>query len=184
MDLIKELAKQHGVKTTEEVAALNERMIKHIKIEDRLYKVEMLKGRKGFHIAWKLKDIGILLTGQAFDGLKNEDSFIEPPQTFTQLAMILCDGMDKHDVESMVLDEILANVSIKNGDDWMKVDWDEYLVANYSDLIPLLAFALKENFSSFFTGSGMMPSFLTKIMSFLGSKEDHAEKDMKEDSNS
>ena len=172
MSFLTNLAQQHGIKTQDQLKELNDRYYKHIEIEDELFKVKMVGGRKGVNIALKLKSIALPLIGQGVDGVKAENMAYETPQTFTQMALMLCQQMEHASIESLILDEILYEVSIKDGDNWVKLDWDEFLIANYSTLIPLLTFALKENFQSFFTGNGMMKGILSKLRTMLSSQED------------
>lgn len=174
---LKELAAQHGIKTTDKIAALNEKSYKHIEVEGNLYRVKMLGGRKGVSIALRLKSIALPLIGQGFDGVKAENNFVELPRTFTQMAMILNEQMDSVGVESLIFDSILFDVSIKEGDSWKAIDWDEHLMGNYGCLIPLLTFALKENFSSFFTGSGMMKGILSKVQNLWDSNQEYTQDD-------
>lgn len=175
MGFLEDLAQQHGIKTQDQINELNDRYYKHITIGDDIFKVKMLGGRKGVSIALKLKSIALPLIGQGVDGIKAEKVAFETPQTFTQMAMILCQQMEHASVETLILDDILYEVSIKDGDRWVKLDWDEFLIANYGALIPLLTFALKENFESFFTGNGMMKGILSKLRTMLTSQEDTPE---------
>lgn len=174
---LKDLAAQHGIKTQEEVALLDEKFHKHVDINGQLFRVKMVGGRKGVSIALKLKSIALPLIGQGFDGIKNENAYLEAPQTFTQMAVLLNDMMERQDVENLLLDQVLHDVRIKEGDDWVKIDWDEFLIANYSVLIPLLTFALKENFQSFFTGSGMMKGILSKLQNLWDSNQESTHED-------
>lgn len=180
---LNDLAKQHGIKTQDEIQELNEKYYKHIEINDNLYKVKMIGGRKGVGIALKLKSIALPLIGQGLDGLKQEHKYFEAPQTFTQMAMILCQQMEHNEIESLILDSILYEVSIKNNQTgkFEIIDWDEFLIANYGALIPLLAFALKENFQSFFTGNGMMKGILSKLQSLWGSSQEDIPEDIEND---
>ena len=178
---LNELAKQHGIKTQEEVQELNEKHYKHIEINGDLYKVKMIGGRKGVGIALKLKAMALPLIGQGLDGLKQENNYFEAPQTFTQMAMILAEKMEHHEIENLILDSILYEVSVKKGSKFEVIDWDEFLIANYGALIPLLAFALKENFQSFFTGNGMMKGILSKLQNLWESKQEDIPEDTEND---
>lgn len=175
------LAKEHGIKTQDEIQELNEKFYKHIEINGDLYKVKMIGGRKGVSVALKLKSIALPLIGQGLDGLKQENNYFEAPQTFTQMAMILTQQMEHHEIENLILDSILYEVSIKKGDKFEVIDWDEFLIANYGSLIPLLAFALKENFQSFFTGSGMMKGILSKLQNLWESSQASTQEDTEKD---
>lgn len=169
-DIIKELAAQHGIKTQAEIEALNSKSEKYIQIGDNTYKVRLISGRKGIQIALQLKSIALPLLGRALDGLKDEDDFIETPKTFTEMATMLTYSLGEQDMDKLIFDDILFDVKLKEGDEevYKAINWDEFLIGNYGDFIPLIAFALKENFSSFFTGSGMMKGIQEKIQAFLG----------------
>jgi len=167
-DLVKQIAAGYGIKTQDEIEALNSKMEKHIQIGDNLYKIKLISGRKGIQIALQLQGIALPLIGRAIDGLKDEDDFIETPKTFTEMATMLTYSLGEQDMDKLIFEDILYDVRIKEGDVYKPVDWDEYLIGNYGDFIPLIAFALKENFSSFFTKSGMMKGIQEKIQAFLG----------------
>lgn len=171
-NIITQAFAQQGIKSQAEIDALNSKSTKHIQIGDELFRVKLIGGRRGVQIALKLKQIALPLLGRAFDGLKDEDDFIETPKTFTDMAVLLNHSLDDSNIDSLIFEDILFDVQIKHGDSYIQINWDEYLMANYSCLIPLLAFAIKENFGSFFTGSGMMKGILGKITNLLGSSQD------------
>ncbi len=170
--VITEAFAQQGIKSQAEIEALNSKSTKHIQIGDDLFQVKLIGGRKGVQIALKLKQIALPLLGRAFDGLKDEDVLIETPKTFTDMAILLNHSLDDANIDSLIFEDILFDVKLKHGDQYIQINWDEYLIANYGCLIPLLAFAIKENFGSFFTGSGMMKGILGKITGLLGSSQD------------
>lgn len=176
--IISEIFAQHGVKSNKELEALNSRLLKHVDLDGVTYQVKLLGGRKGIPVALRLKKIALPLIGRALDGLKDEDDFIETPKTFTDMAVLLNHSLEESHIESLIFDDILFDVKVKVDGEFKDIDWDEYLIGNYSCLIPLLAFAIKENFSSFFTGSGMTKNILSKIGSLLVSSQDKPQDEM------
>ena len=169
-NIVQELAAQHGIKTQAEVEALDSKNVKHLQIGENTYSMKLIGGRKGIQIALQLKGIALPLIGTALDGMKNEDDYIETPKTFAEMATRLSYSLAERDMDKLIFEDLLFDVKLKKkGEDTFKViDWDEHLTGNYGDFIPLIAFSLKENFSSFFTGSGMMNVIREKIQAFLG----------------
>lgn len=163
MSSISEMANKMGMQTQSQMSEKEAKSWRTVEINGDTYQYKLL-GRRGIKVALKLKGVALPILGKAFDGMKQDDIY-EAPQTFTDMALILNEMMDKYDVESLVMDDILYDVRF-NGE---KIDWDDHLMGDYSCLIPLIADALKENFGSTFTGGGMMKSIQDRVASILGS---------------
>ena len=172
-----EFANKHGVQTETQLAEKEKTAWRDIKIGEDTFSVKMIGGRKGIAVSFKLKGIALPLLGRQVDGAMSEDT-LEVPTTFLDMANILTEQMYRTDMDALIFDDLLYAVKF-NGEDIK--DWDEFLMCNYGCVVPLLAFTIKENFDSFFTGSGMMTSFLAKFKTMLGStKEDLPQKTTEE----
>lgn len=178
MATLEEVARQQGILPSEEQKAKDLKGWKTTEINGKRVDIKMLKGRtKGIGTAMKLKKIALPLIGRGFDGLQ-EDDYLEPPKTFTEMAVILSDQMERTDIDSLIFEDLLAEVKV---DGELITDWDDYLMCNYGELIPMLAFAVKENFSSFFTGVGLMKKLQAHLqnlwVSEKGSQEESTNKE-------
>jgi len=158
---------EHGIKSIEE----ENKSYRQIKISGTVYRLKLLCGKKGFTTALKLKKIALPLIGRGVDGLKSDD-FIETPTTFTDMAMLLSNILDEQDMEDLVFNTLLKDVQIVTDKGSTNIDWDEHLMGNYACLIPLLTFSLQENFSSFFTESGMMKGILDRVSKMWRNQEE------------
>lgn len=121
---------------------------------------------EGIPIARRLFSIIAPAVGGTFDGIKEEDSY-GTPRTFTELALTLCQQLDKSEVVQIIV-TLLNNLEV----DGKVVDLDEYFAANYGEMIEILEFSLKENFSTFFTGNGMSQRFQKVIAMILSGSTD------------
>lgn len=176
MSTLEQYAQQAGVLPTQEQKDKDARAWKKTEINGKVVEVKMLKGRtQGVQVALKLKGMALPLIGRGFDGLRDEDS-LEPPKTFTEMALILADQLENNDVDNLIFENLLANVKV---DGLLVTDWDDYLQCNYGELVPMLSFAVKENFQSFFTGNGWMTKIQTVAQKILGLKEDSQEESTK-----
>lgn len=112
----------------------------------------------GIPVARRLFNIVAPIVGGTLDGIKHDDFIHGAPKTFSELALTLCNQLGEADVSSLIF-TLLEGMEV----DGKKVDLDEYFSANYDEMIEILEVALKENFSSFFTGSGMKQRFLQAV---------------------
>lgn len=135
------------------------KQFKTITIDSNTYQLSMLKGREGFRTAMELGKVVAPVLGATFDGVRHDDYIHGAPRTFTQLALLLIDQMDKIDVESIIFDRLLRGMAV-NG---KEVNVDEFFMSNYSVLVEVIAFALKENFGDFFGENGFKARFLETV---------------------
>lgn len=110
-----------------------------------------------------LLDIAAPLLGGTLDGVKNDDLFNNNPRNFTNLALTLCEQLDKVNVVDLVV-ELTEHIYI----DGNPVDFDEYFSDNYAELVEILEIVIRENFSSFFTGKGISHRFMATVKEMLG----------------
>ena len=168
MSKLQDIANAQGLQTETQMTSKEAKRWRTTVIGDKRFDIKMVGGRKGISVSLKLKGILLPIIGRGFDGLKQED-YIESPRTFTDMAVLLTELLDRTDMETLIFDDLLFDVKV----DGEKIeDWDDYLTANYSDLIPLLTFVVKENFQSFFTGNGMMKSIQAKLQNLWGSEQE------------
>lgn len=177
MATLQQLANKAGILTEDQLAAKESLLWKDIKIGEDTYSVRMIGGRKGIAVSLKLKGIALPLIGRQVDGAMSEET-LEVPTTFTDMANILTEQMYKTDMDSLIFEDLLYKVKVNNEE---ITDWDEYLTCNYSCIVPLIAFAIKENFESFFTGSGMMNGILAKFKGILQSNQEDIPQKTNED---
>jgi hypothetical protein len=86
------------------------------------------------------------------------------PKTFSDLAMTIVESVDQLDVEALILD-FTKELRV----DGEAVDFDEFFSANYSELLELLEFCLKENFPDFFPKDGTTPQWVSKLINLIPS---------------
>lgn len=77
---------------------------------------------------------------------------------FMAIAYTLTEGLEDFDINALVL-RLLDQFTI-NG---MQQNFDDYFVANYAELVEILAFALKENFGSFLELRGFAEKYLPML---------------------
>lgn len=130
-------------------------------INNKQFRIKKLPALKGLQISTRLAKIILPLAGGTFDGLKADTTF-QTPRNFTHLALTLCDQIDNINLEDLSL-QLLNDLYV----DGNPVDFDEYFSANYGEFVEVLAFALQENFSSFFTQSGITRLFKDKILKLM-----------------
>lgn len=133
------------------------------------YIINILKGRDGIRLFNKLKNVLLPLIGGTIDGIKQEDVSFSKITTFSDLALILCDQLDKIDVEDTILTLLKDCQYEKKGDIPKTVNFDIHFAANYGELLTVLEFALKENFGSLFMGKGIHLRLMETVTKVMGS---------------
>lgn len=124
--------------------------------------IKLLRTTIGIAVAKKLLNLVAPAVGGAADGMRHDDFVHGAPKSFTHLALTLCDQLDKVQIESIIT-VLLEDMYI----DGNEINYDEYFMANYGELIEILEFALRENFNTFFTGKGIKARFLKTIQGML-----------------
>lgn len=123
--------------------------IKKKKIGKHTYQIELLPAKAGFSMAMKLSKVLIPLLGSGFDAFE-EDS----EGGFTRMSLIVVEQMEQVDMAAIV-DDLLEGMAV-NG---QTVNFDDHFRANYGELVEVITFAMKENFSSFFEAKGLTARF-------------------------
>lgn len=109
---------------------------------------------EGLAVARRLLNIIAPAVGGTLDGIRHDDMLHGAPRTFTEMALTVCKQLEQAEVGSLVY-TLLKEMEV----DGKEIDLDDYFGANYGEMVEVLEFSLRENFSSFFTGNGMKARF-------------------------
>lgn len=115
-----------------------------------------------------LKLILPVMGGLADEMFAEESS--STPKTFSEMAMRILGQLDSFDTVNL-LKRLLKDASV----DGKSIDFDTYFMDNYGELILIVEFALKENFQSFFRGTGLKTRFFKALGAMT--EQDQAESD-------
>lgn len=120
---------------------------KGVAIEGKVYSVKLLPATQGLGLALKLIKTFLPTLGAWADGEKKEGLILpEDNSMFSEMAILLVSQLDKVDI-GLVVKQLLDGALVDNEG----LDFETYFSANYSTLIELVEFAMKENFGDFFT---------------------------------
>jgi hypothetical protein len=133
-------------------------------INGKRIQIRKLGALKGIKVIQQLSKVLIPLFGGSLDGFKHDDFIHGAPKTFAGLAMTIVESIDQLDVESLILD-FTRDIRV----DGEAIVFDDYFSANYSELLEVLEFCLKENFPDFFPKDGTTPQWVDKIISLIPS---------------
>lgn len=133
--------------------------VKNKKKEVQIYK---LPASKGIVLGSKLLKLILPVLGGMADEIFSEEVKTASPKTFTEIAQRLTMQLDNFDILE-IIKELLSETAIDN----QEVDFDEYFMANYGELVAVLEFALKENFQSFFEVAGLKDRFFKAMGSAM-----------------
>lgn len=129
--------------------------------------INVLKGREGFRIGMNLLKVVLPVVGGTVDGINHDNVLHGSPKTFSGLAVLVIDQMDKLDVEQLVM-RLIDGMQV----DGQTVDFDEYFATNYAELIEIVSFSLKENFGSLFTEKGILPRLMGTVEKIMGQTQE------------
>jgi hypothetical protein len=116
-------------------------------INGKRYTIKLLPARNGIVIGTQLIKTFLPALAAYADGAKKSQLVMpEDDNIWTSVAMLLVNQMDKINVLD-IIDILLENLS-ENGS---SVKWDDAFVGNYSGLLQIIEFTMKENFGDFFT---------------------------------
>lgn len=113
-------------------------------VNGKSVQLSLLKARDGFQMAMRLQKLILPAIGALVDGNSGIDT-----NAYARAASLLVSNMESDEILMMV-EKLLGRMTI----DGQVVNFDEYFMANYGELVDILQFALKENFESFFASSG------------------------------
>lgn len=146
------------------IQQIAEKFLVKKEINGREFQIRKLGALKGIKIIQQLSKVLIPIFGGTLDGFKHDDFIHGAPKTFSSLALTIVESVDQIDVEALILDFTKD----------MKVDgeailFDEFFSANYSELLVVLEFCLKENFPDFFPQDGTTPQWVNKLINLIPS---------------
>lgn len=131
--------------------SLISKKIRKTTIQGKSVQIYLLPALEGILMARELAEIVIPTVGSFYQG------FAEENLNFENLAMVLMSELDKIDV-AQIITRLLKDMAVNES----SVDFDDYFMANYGELVEILIFAIKENFSSFFAAKGLFDKYLPK----------------------
>lgn len=126
--------------------------IKTEQISGNTVQITLLPATEGITMAKELAEVVVPTVGTFYQGIS------EGNVDFEGLSMVLISEMGKLNITE-IIHRLVRGMAINGGD----VNFDEYFMANYGLLIQIIAFALKENFQSFFDASGLFAKYLPKV---------------------
>jgi hypothetical protein len=133
-------------------------------INNKKFQIRKLGALKGIKIIQQLSKVLIPIFGGTLDGFKHDDFVHGAPKTFSSLALTIVESVDQIDVEGLILD-FTKEMRV----DGEAVVFDDFFSANYSELLSVLEFCLKENFPDFFPQDGTTPQWVNKIINLIPS---------------
>lgn len=135
--------------------------ISSVTIKDDEYTVHLLPTTVGLAMSLEISKLLMPSLGAGIDGFRHDEILHGAPTTFADLGKLLVGQMGDVKIVEMIK-ALLGNVEVSG----KKIDFDTKFRGNYGTLLQLVEFALKENFESFFTESGLQTRF-AQLMSNL-----------------
>ena len=126
------------------------------KINDVDYTIALLPATVGLAMSLEISKLIAPSIGSTVDGLRHDEVMHGAPATFSDLAEKLVGQMGKVNVVAMI-NSLLGKTEV----DGKVINFDTHFRGNYGSMFQLVEFALRENFESFFTGSGLQTRFQT-----------------------
>jgi len=140
---------------------------KKINVGDKEYVIRVLPAGVGMKMGLRLVKIVTPLLGGVMDDLSSNSDLFGEDDTFTKLASKMVLVLEEEQLDEIVHSVLSSAVIIEKGKIPRDLDFDNDFMANYGELIEVLAFALKENFSSIFQGKGIrhhLAGMVTKVL--------------------
>lgn len=146
----------------EEVKLEQNKFFRTKTINGKKYQITLLPALKAVGMGKKLLKIILPAIGGTVDGLR-DDGLMGTPKTFTDLALVLCEQLDDLDLDWLI--QSLLNEATCDGKEIR--DIDTHFQGELGELVGVMEFALRENFSSFFTGNDLIAP-LKRILIGMG----------------
>lgn len=127
-------------------------------INNKEYQINVLGAMEALKMGRTLSKVILPAVAGILDGTRANE-FGETPKTFTDLALMICTQLDDLDFDYIVL--TLLKGCKCDGRDIQSVD--THFQGDLGEMISVLEFALRENFSSFFTGNDLIIQLRDKI---------------------
>ena len=125
--------------------------VKQTVINDKQFQIYLLPTGKGLKVAKQLAQTFLPMWGEFMGSMERGEI------DYHTLAMSLAAELETFEVEALIR-ELLKEMSV----DGKEIDFDKYFMGNYGELIEIVAFSIKENFSSFFAAKGLLENLLPK----------------------
>ncbi len=136
-----------------------------VTIKEDEYTVHLLKTTVGLAMSLEIGKLLMPSLGAGIDGFRHDEILHGAPTTFADLGKLLVSQMGEVKIVEMIK-ALLNNVEIGG----KKIDFETHFRKNYGTLMQLVEFALRENFESFFTESGLQTRFV-QLMSNLSAPQ-------------
>lgn len=141
-----------------------------VKDENKKVQIYRLPASEGIVHGTKLLKLVLPVLGGLADEIFSEESTKDVPQTFSEMAQRVLMQLDSFDAVALIK-RLLKDASV-NG---KAIDFDEYFMGNYGELVLIVEFALKENFKSFFEGTGLKTRFFNALGAMTEDQAESAE---------
>jgi hypothetical protein len=131
-------------------------------INGKRYQITLLPALKAVGMAKTLSKVILPAIGGAIDGVR-DDGLNGPPRNFTDLALTLCTQLEDLDLDNLI-NTLMQGVMCEGKE---VRDINTHFQGELGELVAVLEFALRENFSSFFTGNDLIAP-LKKMLAGMG----------------
>lgn len=128
----------------------SEKLFRTKEVNGKDYQISVLPALKAIGMARKLSKVLLPILGGTIDGMRDE-GLTATSSTFSDIAMTLVEQLDGLDLENTI--KQLCKGLTCNGKEVR--DLDSHFQGELGELVGVLEFALRENFSSFFTGNDL-----------------------------
>lgn len=132
-----------------------------VKIDGVKYELRLLNTSAAFNTFESITKLLLPATGAAIDGASDKFQF-DGDQTCATAAMLLVKQLG--DVDTLELIKTLLEGAEVEGED---LDFEEHFKGRFDLLIDLLTFAVKENYGSLFTTTGLRDKFKTFVSDLI-----------------
>ena len=132
-----------------------------VTINNKQFTVPVIGARQGFTVARRISSIVLPVLGEGLESMS--DKALINGNSLSTVARILFEQLENQDVDDIIFGIMLKQVYV-NG---VQINPDMYFAANYGELIQLVEFILKENFTSFLDVKSLKDKAL-KLMKDLG----------------
>jgi hypothetical protein len=128
------------------------KFIRSKKIDGKTVIIYLLPASKGLAVAQKLSTLLLPTIGTFANGSQDGEGI-----DFQDAALVLTTNLVDFEVEETIK-SLFEGLTVDNNE----VEFDTYFMGNYGMLTEIIAFAVQENFSSFFTKGGFLEKYLPK----------------------
>lgn len=139
-----------------------------LKVGEKTYVIRVIPAGKGMKIGLRLVKMVAPFLGGTMDELSSESDLFGEVKTFTELANKLVEVLNEDQLDEIIQASLNGAVIIEDGKLPRDLDFDKDFMANYGELIEVMAFALNENFSSIFKGKGIRHRFMAMVTNLIG----------------